>query len=34
VSPEKFTHGTSAQRVGAFKQGLDSGQMSVCGVKQ
>jgi uncharacterized protein len=32
VSPEKFTHGTSAQRVAAFKKGLDSGQVSACGV--
>lgn len=32
VSPEKFTHGTSAQRAAAFKKGLDSGQISACGV--
>lgn len=32
VSPEKFTHGSSAQRVAAFKKGLDSGQVSACGV--
>jgi predicted metalloprotease len=32
VSPEKFTHGTSAQRVASFKKGLDSGQVSACGV--
>jgi predicted metalloprotease len=32
VSPEKFTHGTSAQRDEAFKKGLDSGQVSACGV--
>jgi predicted metalloprotease len=32
VSPEKFTHGTSAQRTAAFKKGLDSGQLSACGV--
>jgi len=32
VSPENFTHGTSAQRVAAFKKGLDSGQVSACGV--
>ena len=31
VSPEKFTHGTSAQRVAAFQKGLDSGQVSACG---
>jgi predicted metalloprotease len=34
VSPEKFTHGTSAQRTAAFKKGLDSGQVSACGVTQ
>jgi predicted metalloprotease len=34
VSPEKFTHGTSAQRTAAFKKGLDSGQVSACGVGQ
>jgi predicted metalloprotease len=33
VSPEKFTHGTSAQRTAAFKKGLDSGQVSACGVR-
>ncbi|HEY3836058.1 MAG TPA: neutral zinc metallopeptidase, partial [Bryobacteraceae bacterium] len=32
VSPEKFTHGTSAQRVAAFQKGLESGQVSACGV--
>jgi predicted metalloprotease len=31
VSPEKFTHGSSAQRTAAFKKGLDSGQLSACG---
>ena len=30
VSPESFTHGTSAQRTAWFKRGLDSGQMSDC----
>jgi predicted metalloprotease len=34
VSPEKFTHGTSAQRTAAFQKGLDSGQVSACGVGQ
>lgn len=30
VSPETFTHGSSAQRTAWFKKGLDSGQMSSC----
>jgi len=30
VSPETFTHGTSAQRVGWFKRGLESGNISAC----
>lgn len=30
VSPETFTHGTSAQRDYWFKRGFDSGQMSDC----
>lgn len=30
VSPESFTHGTSAQRTEWFRRGLDSGQMSNC----
>jgi predicted metalloprotease len=30
VSPDSFTHGTSAQRVGWFKRGIDSGEMSQC----
>jgi predicted metalloprotease len=30
VSPETFTHGTSAQRTGWFRRGLDSGQVSSC----
>lgn len=30
VSPESFTHGSSAQRVRWFKQGLNSGDMSTC----
>jgi predicted metalloprotease len=34
VSPEKFTHGSSAQRTAAFKKGLDTGQVSACGVTQ
>jgi len=30
VQPEKFTHGSSAQRVAAFKRGLDSGRPAAC----
>ncbi|MBV9441745.1 MAG: zinc metallopeptidase [Acidobacteriaceae bacterium] len=30
VSPEKFTHGSSAQRVSWFKRGLQTGQISAC----
>jgi len=30
VSPESFTHGSSAQRVASFRKGLDSGQPSAC----
>lgn len=30
VSPETFTHGSSAQRMAAFRRGLDSGQVSAC----
>jgi predicted metalloprotease len=32
VSPETFTHGTSAQRMEWLKRGLESGQMSSCNV--
>ena len=32
VTPESFTHGSSADRVRSFKQGFDSGQMSACGL--
>lgn len=30
VSPETFTHGTSAQRVAWFKRGFSSGQIAAC----
>jgi predicted metalloprotease len=32
VMPDAFTHGTSAQRVDAFKRGMDSGELRACGV--
>ena len=31
VMPERFTHGTSAQRVESFKRGMDSGDPQACG---
>ena len=31
VMPERFTHGTSAQRVEWFKRGMDSGEPRACG---
>ncbi|MGI8959758.1 MAG: KPN_02809 family neutral zinc metallopeptidase [Bryobacteraceae bacterium] len=34
VSPETFTHGSSAQRVGWFKRGLESGSISRCNTFQ
>jgi uncharacterized protein len=30
VVPESFTHGSSQQRVGWFKRGLESGSMKAC----
>jgi predicted metalloprotease len=30
VMPDSFTHGTSAQRVGWFKKGLDTGRVDAC----
>ncbi|HWY46024.1 MAG TPA: neutral zinc metallopeptidase, partial [Bryobacteraceae bacterium] len=30
VSPESFTHGSSAQRTAWFKRGLQSGNVSAC----
>ncbi|HEX4167900.1 MAG TPA: neutral zinc metallopeptidase [Bryobacteraceae bacterium] len=30
VSPENFTHGSSAQRTGWFRHGLENGQISAC----
>ncbi len=32
VVPESFTHGSSAQRVAAFRKGFDSGQPGACGL--
>jgi predicted metalloprotease len=34
VSPESFTHGSSAQRTQWFRRGLDSGQISACNTFQ
>lgn len=34
VTPESFTHGTSAQRVRWFRRGLDSGQINQCNTFQ
>ncbi len=31
VMPERFTHGTSAQRVDSFRRGMDSGELRACG---
>ena len=30
IVPERFTHGTSAQRVSWFKRGLQTGSMQQC----
>ncbi len=34
VTPESFSHGTSAQRVRWFRKGLDSGQINQCNTFQ
>jgi len=34
VSPENFTHGTSAQRTAWFKRGLEGGEISACNTFQ
>jgi predicted metalloprotease len=31
VMPDRFTHGTSAQRVDSFRRGMGSGDLSACG---
>jgi uncharacterized protein len=31
VMPDRFTHGTSAQRVESFRRGMDSGELGACG---
>ena len=31
VMPERFTHGSSAQRVESFRRGLESGDPRACG---
>lgn len=31
VMPDRFTHGTSAQRVDSFRRGMDSGDLRACG---
>jgi len=33
VMPERFTHGTSAQRVDAFSRGMSSGDFASCGIR-
>ena len=30
VNPETFTHGTSAQRVHWFREGLETGRIAAC----
>jgi predicted metalloprotease len=30
VMPERFTHGSSAQRVAAFRRGMESGRPDAC----
>jgi predicted metalloprotease len=32
VMPERFTHGSSAQRVAAFGRGMNSGDPGACGI--
>jgi len=34
VSPESFTHGTSQQRIAAFRRGLDGGDLQACNINQ
>ena len=32
VRPDAFTHGSSAQRVAAFRRGMDAGTLAACGI--
>lgn len=34
VQPDAFTHGSSAQRVAAFRQGLETGDLASCGISR
>jgi predicted metalloprotease len=34
VSPESFTHGSSAQRTASLKRGLDGGDLASCGISR
>jgi predicted metalloprotease len=34
VAPERFTHGSSAQRVSWFKRGMDTGDIKACNTFQ
>jgi hypothetical protein len=34
VSPESFTHGSSADRMASLKRGLDGGELASCGIRR